>query len=454
MSLATPEKIRTLQRKFYCKAKAEPTFRFYQLYDKVWRTDILAHAYALTRANAGAPGVDGVSFAMIEATGREEWLAGLREELRQKTYRPQPVRRVLIPKPGGGERPLGIPTIRDRVVQTAVKIVIEPIFEADLDDSAYGYRPKRSGTDAIKEVHRLVCRGYTDVVDADLSKYFDNIPHRELMHCVARRIVDRNVLALLKMWLKAPVEERDGNGTRRMTGGKSSTRGTPQGGVASPLLANLYMNRFLKHWRTTGRGEAFRAHIVNYADDFVILSRGRATEALAWTRDVMTRLGLALNEAKTSVRDARQERFDFLGYAFGPHRFRKDGHWYLGASPSRKSVQRLKDKVGEMLVPGNMGAWPEVRDRLNRLLRGWTGYFSHGTRLQAYRAIDHHVYDRVRHFLVRRHKVPGRGTRVFSHDVVYEDLGVLRLRHVHIGRRGPSSEASRKAGCRKPARPV
>ena len=437
MSLATPEKIRTLQRKLYIKAKAEPNFRFYQLYDKVWRADILAHAYRQARANAGAAGVDGVTFAMIEAAGAETWLSGLGEDLRQKTYRPQPVRRVLIPKPGGGERPLGIPTIRDRVVQTAVKIVIEPIFEADLDDSAYGYRPKRSGTDAIKEVHRLVCRGYTDVVDADLSRYFDNIPHRDLMQCVARRIIDRNVLALLKMWLKAPVEERDGDGTRRMTGGKSSTCGTPQGGVVSPLLANLYMNRFLKHWRATGRGEAFRALIVNYADDFVILSRGHAAEALVWTRDVMTRLGLTLNEAKTSVRNARLERFDFLGYAFGPHRFRKDGHWYLGASPSRKSVQRLKDKVGETLVPGNMGAWPDVRDQLNRLLRGWTGYFSYGTRLQAYRAIDHHVYDRVRHFLVRRHQVPGRGTRVFSHDVVYEDLGVLRLRHVHIGRRVP-----------------
>ena len=279
MSLATPEKIRTLQRKLYIKAKAEPNFRFYQLYDKVWRADILAHAYRQARANAGAAGVDGVTFAMIEAAGAETWLSGLGEDLRQKTYRPQPVRRVLIPKPGGGERPLGIPTIRDRVVQTAVKIVIEPIFEADLDDSAYGYRPKRSGTDAIKEVHRLVCRGYTDVVDADLSRYFDNIPHRDLMQCVARRIIDRNVLALLKMWLKAPVEERDGDGTRRMTGGKSSTCGTPQGGVASPLLANLYMNRFLKHWRATGRGETFRAHIVNYADDFVILSRGRAAEA-------------------------------------------------------------------------------------------------------------------------------------------------------------------------------
>ena len=434
MSLITPERIRTLQRKLYSKAKAEPDFRFYQLYDKVWRDDILAHAYRQARANAGAPGVDGVTFAMIEAAGSEEWLARLREDLHSKTYRPQAVRRVMIPKPGGGERPLGIPTIRDRVVQTAVKIVVEPIFEADLDQSAYGYRPKRSGTDAIKEVHRLVCRGYSDVVDADLSKYFDKIPHAQLMQSVARRIVDAQVLRLIKLWLKVPVEERDGDGTRRMTGGKDTTCGTPQGGVISPLLANLYMNRFLKHWRTTERGKAYRAHIVNYADDFVILSRGHAAEALAWTREVMTKLGLTLNEAKTSVRNARQERFDFLGYTFGPHRFRKDGHWYLGASPSGKSVQRFKDKVGERLVPGNMGAWPEVRDQLNSMLRGWSGYFGYGTRLQAYRAIDHHVYDRVRHFLVRRHNVSGRGTRVFSYDVVYGELGVLRLRHMHIGK--------------------
>ena len=236
MSLTTPESIRRLQRKLYPKAKAEPAFRFYQLYDKVWREDILAHAYALARANAGAPGVDGVTFAEIEAAGLEEGLAGLREELRSKTYRSRPVRRAMIPKPGGGERPLGIPTIRDRVVQTAVKLVIEPIFEAELDESAYGYRPGRGGADAIKEVHRLICRGYTDVVDADLSKYFDTIPQRDLMRCVARRIVDRNVLRLIKLWLKAPVEERDGDGRRRMTGGKGGTCGTPQGGVISPLV--------------------------------------------------------------------------------------------------------------------------------------------------------------------------------------------------------------------------
>lgn len=435
MSLATPESIRRLQRKLYLKAKAEPAFRFYVLYDKVWREDILAHAWALAKANGGAAGVDGVTFAEIEAAGVQQWLTGLREELRSRTYRPQPVRRVMIPKPGGGERPLGIPTIRDRVAQTAVKLVVEPIFEVDLDESAYGYRPRRGGADAIKEVHRLICRGYTDVVDADLSKYFDTIPHRDLIHCVARRLVDRHVLRLIKLWLKVPVEERDGDGRRRMTGGKSSTCGTPQGGVISPLLANLYMNRFLKHWRATGRSEAYQAHVVSYADDFVILSRGHAAEALAWTEAVMTKLGLSLNEAKTSVRDARQERFDFLGYSFGPHYYRKDGHWYLGASPSKTSVLRLRDKVGEILVHRNKGAWPEVRDRLNRLLRGWTSYFSYGTRLQAYRAIDHHVYDRVRNFLVHRHKVQRRGTHRLPAETVFGELGVLHLISVHLGPR-------------------
>ncbi len=435
MSLATPESIRRLQRKLYLKAKAEPAFRFYVLYDKVWREDILAHAWALAKANGGAAGVDGVTFAKIEAAGVQQWLTGLREELRSRTYRPQPVRRVMIPKPGGGERPLGIPTIRDRVAQTAVKLVVEPIFEVDLDESAYGYRPRRGGADAIKEVHRLICRGYTDVVDADLSKYFDTIPHRDLIQCVARRIVDRHVLRLIKLWLKVPVEERNGDGRRRMTGGKSSTCGTPQGGVISPLLANLYMNRFLKHWRATGRSEAYQAHVVSYADDFVILSRGHAAEALAWTEAVMTKLGLSLNEAKTSVRDARQERFDFLGYSFGPHYYRKDGHWYLGASPSKTSVLRLRDKVGEILVHRNKGAWPEVRDRLNRLLRGWTSYFGYGTRLQAYRAIDHHVYDRVRNFLVHRHKVQRRGTHRLPAETVFGELGVLHLISVHLGPR-------------------
>src|ERR1700730_1696002 len=334
VGLKAPEMIRALHRELYGQAKAEPAFRFYLLYDKICREDILRHAYALAHSNAGAPGVDGVNFADIELAGLEKWLADLREELVSKTYRPAPVRRVIIPKPGGGERPLGIPTIRDRVVQTATKLVLEPIFEADLEDCAYGYRPGRGATDAIKEVHRLVCRGYTNVVDADLSKYFDTIPHSDLLKSVARRIVDRHVLWLIKMWLKTPIEERGSDGKRRMTGGKRSTCGTPQGGVVSPMLANVYMNRFLKHWRLTGRGEAFRAHVISYADDFVILSRGYAAEALAWTKQVMAKLGLTLNEAKTSLKDARTESFDFLGYKFGPHRYRKP--LVLGRKPVQK----------------------------------------------------------------------------------------------------------------------
>lgn len=435
MSLTTPSNIRELQIKLYRKAKNEPGYRFYMLYDKVWRKDILQHAYERARANKGAPGVDGQSFDQIESAGVEEWLTGIGEELRNKTYKPQPVRRVMIPKPGGGERPLGIPTIRDRVIQTAVKLLIEPIFEADLEPNAYGYRPKRSAQDAIQEVHEALCEGYTDVVDADLSKYFDTIPHSELLQCVARRIVDKHMLHLLKMWLKVPVEETDEKGKKRMTGGKDNDRGTPQGGVVSPLLANLYMNRMLKGWSKTRRGEQFRAKLVNYADDFVILSRGKAAEALDWTREVVARLGLTLNEAKTSIRKARKESFHFLGYTFGPHRFRKDGHWYLGASPSQKAVDRLKQSVGELLVPGNKGTWAEVRERLNRKLRGWSAYFSYGTRTQAYRAVDNYVYQRVRNFLRRRHKVPSRGTRRFSDEVVFGELGVLRLRHVQLGRR-------------------
>lgn len=433
MSLETPNKIRELQRKLYRKAKEEPDYRFYLLYDKIHREDIFRHAYALAKANAGAPGVDQESFSGIETKGLENWLEELRKELQAKTYKPQPVRRVMIPKPGGGERPLGIPTIRDRVVQTALKLVVEPVFEADMEPSAYGYRPERSAQEAIRQVHKLVCAGYTDIVDADLSKYFDTIPHSELLKSVARRIIDRDVLHLIKMWLKAPVEERDEKGNRRMTGGKSSKQGTPQGGVASPMLANLYMNRFLKYWRITERGSRFRAEVVNYADDFVILSRGHAAEALKWTRGVMTKIGLTLNEAKTSIKQARTEPFDFLGYTFGPHHFRKDGHWYLGASPSRKSITRFQQKVGDLLVASNVAPWEEVRDRLNRKIQGWSAYFSYGTRTLAYRAVDNYVYQSVRNFLIRRHKVPSRGTRRFSDEVVFGVLGVKRLRGIQLG---------------------
>jgi len=432
MSLETPDKIRTLQRKLYGKAKEEPDYRFYLLYDKIYREDILYCAYELVKFNRGAGGVDGQTFAGIESQGLGKWLAEIREELRTKRYKPQPVRRKMISKPGGGERPLGIPTIRDRVVQTAAKLVLEPIFEADMEPCAYGYRPKRSAQDAIGKVHELLCAGYTEVVDADLSKYFDTIPHRQLMQSVARRIVDREVLRLLKAWLKAPVEERDEKGNRRMTGGKGSRGGTPQGGVVSPLLANLYMNRFLKYWRITERGKAFRAQVVNYADDFVILTSRHAAEARDWTRKVMTCLGLTLNETKTKLKEARRESFDFLGYTFGLLCYWRNGRKYMGASPSKKSVARLREKVNAVLIPGNKGTWAEVRDRLNRILRGWSNYYNYGTRRQAYRAVDNHTAERVRHFLRQRRHVPTRGTRLLANEVIFGSLGVLRLRQVHL----------------------
>jgi RNA-directed DNA polymerase len=433
VSLTTPEKIRNLRTRLYVKAKAEPAFRFYLLYDKVHREDILDHAYRLARSNGGAPGVDGMKFADIEAAGREEWLASLRKELRTETYKASPVRRVMIPKPGGGERPLGIPTIRDRVAQTAAKLVLEPIFEADLSDSAFGYREGRSAGEAVERVHRALCDGYTDVVDADLSKYFDTIPHDQLMKSVARRVSDGKMLRLIKAWLKTPVEETDERGNRRMRGGKGSRAGTPQGGVISPLLANIYMNRFLRVFLERGKDREFAARLVSYADDFVILSRGKAEPALAWTRRVMAAIGLSLNDTKTCIRNARDEHFDFLGYTFGPERYRKDGHWYLAAKPSKKSVQRVKEKVRSVLKPGNQRPWPAVATALNRQLRGWSNYFSYGTRLLAYRAVDNYVTERVRHFLRRRHKVSTRGTRRFDACAIFGELGVLRLRRAHLG---------------------
>jgi RNA-directed DNA polymerase len=345
-----------------------------------------------------------------------------------------------------------VATIRDRVVQTAAKIVLEPIFEADFEDSAYGYRPRRGAIDAVKETHRLMCRGYTDVVDADLSKYFDTIPHAGLLKSVARRIVDRHVLWLIKLWLRVPVEERSGDGTRRMSGGRSNKRGTPQGGVASPLLSVIYMNRFLKHWRLTGRGEAFRAYIISYADDFVILSRGHAAEALTWTKAVMTKLGLTLNEAKTSVKDARCESFDFLGYTLGPRHLPNGGRWYLGASPSKKSVRRIKAKISALLTPGNKGAWPEVRMQLNRLLGGWSTTAMAPSLRRMKLLIDMSMTAQGISF-ANGTKCKGAAQTCSPVSTSTESWLCDAFGAGAAGRRrGPYNEASRKAGCGKSAR--
>lgn len=432
MSLSTPAKIRKLQEALYAKAKQEPEYRFYLLWDKVIREDILAHAYALSRSKKGAPGVDGQRFSDIEAYGVERWLAELREDVRSGRYKPQPVKRKMIPKPGGtGERPLGIPTIRDRVLQRAALLVLEPIFEADFDDSSYGYRPGRSTAQAVKKVHESLLQGNTQVVDADLTAFFDTIPHEELMKCLARRISDGRMLHLLKMWLKAPVEERDEKGRRRLTGGKKSTKGTPQGGVISPLLANIYFHRFIKAFRKFGIPERFGAVLVNYADDFVLLCRRGAPEVVSITREWMKRIGLSLNETKTRIVNAREESFDFLGYSFGPRYTKKDGQWYLGAYPSRKALKRLREKVRKVLKPGNKAPWPFVAKRLNPILRGWGSYFSYGSVWTARNSADEHVAERVRHFLRRRAgSKKGRGFNQCSPSRVFGELGVLRTQNL------------------------
>ena len=435
MSLG-PERVERLRTKLYEKAKREPGYRFYSLYDKVCWPETLALAYQKAKANKGAPGVDGVRFEDIEAYGVERWLDELRQELLEETYQPHPVRRVMIPKPGGGERPLGIPVIRDRVVQTAVVLFLEPIFEADFEDNAHAYRPGRSAHDALSAVQEGLWADKVHVVDADLSRYFDTIPHSDLLRSVARRVADGKILRLIKLWLKAPVEEQDSSGRRRRTGGKKSRRGIPQGGVVSPLLANIYMNRFLRHWRQTGASERL-GEIINYADDFVILcaTHGRAVKSLDLAERWMGKLGLAINPAKTHLRDARQESFDFLGYTFGMkwrHDWRRQT---LGAWPSKKAQGRLKEKVNALLYRGNPQPWPELRDRLNRLLVGWANYFSYGANADAYQAIWWHTARRVRHFLCKRHKLRTRGASRFGWREVYGSAGVVNLCHYRMQRR-------------------
>ena len=435
MGLVTPPGIRELRGKLYRKAKQEREYRFYTLYDKVWREDILTFAWHLSRANGGAPGTDGQTFADIEAYGVEKWLTELAEEVRTERYRPSPVRRVMIGKPGGaGERPLGIPTIRDRVVQTAARLILEPIFEADFDQAAYGYRPGRSALQAVEKVHASLKEGRTQVLDADLSKYFDSIPHQELLRSVARRVVDRAMLHLIKMWLKSPVEETDEKGRKRLTGGKKAKRGIPQGGAISPLLANIYMHRYIRAFRRAGIDRKLGATLVTYADDLVVLCRRGCEGALKVTKAWMEQMGLELNMQKTRVLNATEEHFDFLGYTFGPVYHKPTGDKYLGAEPSKKAVKRLRANIRGVLRSGNMEPWEVVAEKLNRILSGWANYFSYGTIAKTRRAVDFYVQGRVRHFLRRRRKIRTRGTAQIPEKMVFGELGVLSVQR--LPRRG------------------
>ena len=428
MSLTPPPGVQKLQAALHAKAKGSPDYRFYALYDKVYRKDVLLLAYDCCKSNKGAAGVDGQTFEEIESYGLDRWLGELTQELKDRTYQPAAVRRVHIPKPDGKTRPLGIPTVRDRVVQTAAVLVLGAIFETDLQPEQYAYRPNSSALDAVRHVHKLLTTGHGQVVDADLSGYFDSIPHAELMRCVARRISDGAMLHLIKMWLEAPVEEVDRGRKQRTTRNKDQGRGTPQGAPISPALSNLYMRRFVLGWKTLGHDRRLGAHIVNYADDFVICCRNDADKAMAVMMDMMSKLKLMVNQAKTHVCRMPEETFDFLGYTFGRCHSPKMGRSYIGTKPAKQRVARICAAISQTTDRrGTRQDTGEVVMQLNRMMSGWANYFRLGPVSKAYHAVDQHARNRLRQWLRKKHKMPGRATTQFPDQYLHLTLGLIHL---------------------------
>jgi RNA-directed DNA polymerase len=429
MSLRPPLTVGKLQGVLRAKAKESPSYRFYVLYDKLYRADVLHWAYTRCHLNQGAPGVDGQTFMDIEEYGVERWLGELAQELKEKTYQPSAVLRAWVPKEDGKKRPLGIPTIRDRVVQMAAVLVLEPIFDEDLQPEQHAYRADHSAHQALCVVQGLLDRGLTEVVDADLSGYFDCIPHHELMKCVARRISDRHLLHLIKMWLEAPVEETKEGRTERTSRNKDDGRGTPQGGVASPLLANLYMRRFVLGWKVKGHERRLRARIVNYADDFVICCLpGKAEEAMSVMRQMMEKLRLTVNEKKTRRCLLPDETFTFLGFTFGSQVSWRTGRQYLTPTPAKKKVLKICNKISEST--SSRTTWRDEAEqvqRLNQILRGWGNYFRLGYVTGAWQDVQQHACRRLRWWLRRKHGQSG-GHQGYPDMQLYEKYGLVNLR--------------------------